>query len=94
MSDLSAFVVTADEGDKIRVPDFESQKKKKCLNTVEPSVYEISKEEIAHFGHISSVFEEFEEIVKLAMNIATNGDRGVYSLHVAFFDKYFFGFGA
>ena len=94
LSDLSAFVVSSDEGNKIRVPDFEGQEEEECLDAVEASIYEISEEEVADVGDISSVFEEFEEIIELSVDVSADGDGGVYSLDVAFFDEYFFGFGA
>lgn len=94
LSDLSAFVVSSDEGNEIGVPDFEGQEQQECLDAVEAPIYEISEEEVADVGDISSVFEEFEEIVELPVDVSADGDGGVYSLDVAFFDEYFFGFGA
>lgn len=72
MGDLSALVVASDEGDEIWVPDFIGQEEEKGLYTVETSIDEVAKEKVADGGYISSIFEELEQIVELAVDISAD----------------------
>ena len=94
LSYLSAFVVASDESNEVGVSNFVGQKKEKGFNTVESSIYEISKKEVANSGYISSIFEELKKIVELPMDVSADGDRGVDSLNIAFLNKNLSGFGA
>ena len=94
LGDLPALVVPSDEGDEVGVSHFVGQEEQEGLDAVEASVDEIPQEEVAHFGHISPVLEELEEVVELTMDVAADGDWRVDSLHVALLDQDLPSFGA
>lgn len=82
-------MISSDEGDEIGISDFIGKKKQEGFDAIETSIDEISQEEIANFGHISTIFEEFQEIIELSMDISTNSDRWIDSLHIALLNQYF-----
>lgn len=87
LSDLSRFVVSANQGDSVRIADLECQKQQKGLDAVESSINKIAHEEIVGVGHIAADFEKFFQVEKLAVNIATNRDGCKHALDVAFLDE-------
>jgi len=60
LGDLSGLVVTSEEGDVSGVPHLQAHQKLECLNRVESTVYEISHEDVASLGNVSSLVEEFK----------------------------------
>lgn len=83
LGDLPALMVTPDQGDQIRIADFICEEQQECLDAVEASIHKIAEEKVADPRDIASIFEEFQEIVKLPMNIATDGYRRIHSLNIA-----------
>jgi hypothetical protein len=53
-------------------PHLESQKQKKSFHAVISSVYEVSEEQVIRPGTLSSHFEQLDEVVELAVDIAAN----------------------
>ena len=82
------------EGDSIRISNFERQQKQECLDAVKASVDEIAHEEVIRVWDISADFEQFFEVIKLTVNVPADGDGRVDSLHVGLFDEDFPGLGA
>ena len=60
LGDLSGLVVTSEEGDVSGVPHLQAHQKLECLNRVESTVYEISHEDVASLGNVTSLVEEFK----------------------------------
>ena len=67
-------MVASQKSDSVFVPDFEGQKEQECLNAIFSSVDIIAHEDVIGVRRESTDFEEFEEIVELAVDIAANGD--------------------
>ena len=57
LSDLPAFMVASDKRDKIGIADLISEEQEEGFDAVEASVDEISDEEVADTGDVSSVLE-------------------------------------
>ena len=57
-----------------RVFDLQAHEQFKCLDGVEASVNEVTDKDVVGAGKVAAALEEFEEIVKLAMDIADDGD--------------------
>ena len=91
---LPAFMVATNESNHIRIAHLISQKKEKGFDAVEATVNKVSHEKIVDRGDISTVFEKFQEIIKLSMNITAESDGGIDALDVALFDEDLFSFGA
>jgi len=64
-------VVSSDKCNTIRIAHFESQQQQKGLYRVIPSVNKITQKEIVFIGALSTNFEEFYKVIKLAMDITT-----------------------
>ena len=87
-------MVAPDQSDEVWISHLIGQEKQEGFNTIEASIDEISQKEVADFGDVSAIFEEFQEVIELSMDVPTDGDRGVNSLHVALFDQDLSGLGA
>jgi hypothetical protein len=42
LSDLSGFMISTDEGDTIRIPDFKEEEEKECLDGIETSIDKVA----------------------------------------------------
>ena len=80
LSNSSRFMVSSGEVNTLGISDFQSNKKGYSFNWVVASIYEIAHEEIVSEGEISPNGEEFDEVMKLSMDVSADGDRG--------FDRY------
>lgn len=75
---MSAFVVSPQEEKSVRVPDLERPQVQHALDGEVTSIDIISQEQIASIGRVAAYFEKFHQVEVLAMNIATDSDRGVH----------------
>lgn len=50
-------MISSEESDPSFEPDFEDEEHEECLNAVEPSIYEVSHEEIGDVWRFSSDFK-------------------------------------
>lgn len=57
LGDRPGFVVAPDEGDTVRVPDFQSYLNKKCLKGIVTPVDVVSKENVIFLGGPASTLE-------------------------------------
>lgn len=71
LCDLPAFMVTSDECDPVRVPDFEGEEQEEGLDGVEASIDEITKEKVVCGRTVTSNLEQFFQIPELTMNVST-----------------------
>ena len=85
LGDLPALVVSPDQRDQVGIADFIGEEQQKGLNAVEAPVHEIAQEKIADARNVAAVFEEFEQIIELSMDVAADGYRRIHSLNVALF---------
>lgn len=72
LCDLSALVVSTNQCDAIGITNLEREQKKECLDRVEAAIDKVTHEEIVCVGNIAANFEQFAEIVKLAVNVTTD----------------------
>jgi hypothetical protein len=83
--DLAGFVVAADEGDAIRVADFEAKEEKEGFEGVEAPVHEIAHEEVVGVGYVAANSEQLHQVVKLSVYVTAYCDRCIDCDDVAFF---------
>ena len=94
LRDLPALVVPPDQGHQVRIADFVCEKKQEGLDAVEAAVHEIAEEKVADSGDVAPVFEEFEKVVELSVNVAADGYGRIDPLDVALLDQNLAGLGA
>lgn len=87
--DASCLVVTTQQGDALRVLQLEAKEQLESLNRVVASVDEVTHEDVAGVGDLATFVKQFEQVMELAMDVATNGHRGTHRLHIALFDQDF-----
>jgi len=80
-------VVASEEGDMGWVLELQAQKELESFDGVVASVDEVSHEDVARVGNLSTFVEELEQIVELAVNVSADGDWGTHWLHVALFNE-------
>lgn len=85
LSDDSGLVIAPEEGNSIFVSNFEGEKEEESLDTVFSSVYVVAHEDVVGVRWKSADFEEFEEVIELAVDVAANGDWGGDFDDVGFF---------
>lgn len=85
--DLPGLVVASKQGDVGWILQLEAQQELECLNGVEPSVDEISHEDVSGVGDLTALIEKFQKIVELTMDISADSDRSLDWLHIALFDQ-------
>ena len=85
LGDLPALVVSPDQRDQVGIADFIGEEQQKGLDAVEAPVHEIAQEKVADARNVAAVFEEFEQIIELSMDVAADGYRRIHSLNVALF---------
>ena len=88
-SDLSCLVVTSEESDMSWVLELEAKEQLECFNGIEASIDEVTHEDIASVWNLTTLVEELEEIMELAMDISADGDWSFHWLDVAFLDQDF-----
>jgi hypothetical protein len=65
-------VISPDKGDALGVSHLEGKQEKESLHRVVPSIHEIAHEEVVSVRALTTHFEKFFEVVKLAMDVTTN----------------------
>ena len=73
LSNLSRFVVSPEKGYSLGIFYFVEDKEHNCFDTVSSSINVVSQEEVVSVGDISTDFEDFEEVMKLPVNVPNKG---------------------
>jgi hypothetical protein len=89
LRDLATLVVSSQNGDAIPVADFERHEQSDSFKGVVSPINVVSHEEVIRFWTGTSDPEELGQIVELAVDIAADGYRGAYRLHIGFFSENF-----
>jgi hypothetical protein len=76
LGDQPGFVVSSEQGDSVFVPYFQSQKEQECFDAVSSSVDIVSQEDVVGVGWVSSDFEEFDQVIELAVDVSADGHWG------------------
>mmetsp|Transcript_42357 Transcript_42357/g.85198 ORF Transcript_42357/g.85198 Transcript_42357/m.85198 type:complete len:244 (-) Transcript_42357:93-824(-) len=82
LCDLTALVVSAGEGDAVRVPNLECNEKEDAIQRVVSSVHVVAEEEIVVKRWSSSYLKQLEQVEELPMHIAHNDDGSLDSLDI------------
>ena len=85
LCDLPRFVIATKNGDAMSKPYFERHEKRDRLDRVVSSVDVVSHEEIICIWRVSSDAEQLHQVMKLTVNITTDGDRTFDRLYIGFF---------
>jgi len=72
LGDLSALMITTEDGDAAAKPHLESDEESDSLNTVVSSINIVSHEEIVGVWRLSPDPEQLHEVMELSMNISTH----------------------
>ena len=91
LCDLSALVITSQDGDSVLEADLKGHQEGYSLNRVVATIDVISHEEIVSVGRAATDLEELAQVVELTMDITTNCYRGTNFLHIRFVYQNFFG---
>lgn len=82
-------MIATNERDPVRIANFQAKKQQKRLERVEAAVDEIAHEEVICVWYVAAHAKELHQVMELAVNVTTDGDRRVDGNHIAFFDEQF-----
>lgn len=82
LSNLTALVVSTQNGDSVAVAHLQADEQRDGLNGVVSTVDVISHEEVVGIRRLASNSEQLDQVVPLAMNITANGHRAVHALDI------------
>ena len=71
----------------LRIFRFQRQQPRPRLQAVVSSVNKIPQENVVSVGQFASRHKEFFQIIKLAVDVATNGYRGGHRLNIGLLQK-------
>lgn len=89
LGDLATLVVSAEECHVLWVPRLEEHEERETLETVVATVNIVTHENVVGAGTLAALVEELKEVVELAVDVATDSDRGRDRLHIGLFDEDF-----
>jgi hypothetical protein len=69
-------VVSPQQSHSIFISNLQGDQQQKCFNTVSTSIDVIAHEDIVGVRREAPYFEELEQVIELAMDIAADGDWG------------------
>ena len=75
LSGLSALMVSPQQGQSGRIAHLQAEQEQKCLNAKVAPVHVVAHEQEVGVGQPSGHPEQLHEVVKLAVDVATDGDR-------------------
>lgn len=87
LGNLPRLVVAPDERHPVRVSDFERQQQQECLDRVQAAVHKVAEKQVVGIRAHAAHTEQLHEIVKLAVNVATDGHGRVHALDVGLLDE-------
>ena len=76
MGDLSAFVISSKDGESLRISDFQRNQESHGLDGIISTIYVVSHEEVVGFGGLTTDFEEFAQVVELAVDVTAYRNWG------------------
>mmetsp|Transcript_5811 Transcript_5811/g.22973 ORF Transcript_5811/g.22973 Transcript_5811/m.22973 type:complete len:281 (+) Transcript_5811:959-1801(+) len=87
LRDLSTLVIPPNEIHSIRVPHLQRQEQQKRLHAVKPAIDEVPHEQIVCIRAVAADFKQFQQIVKLPVNVPAYRHRRIDRLHVRLFHQ-------
>lgn len=82
LSNLSRFVVAAQDGDSFAVADLQSDKQRHRFHRVVAAIDVVAHEQVIRVGRASAYPKQFHQVVKLAVNIAAHCHGAFYFLNI------------
>lgn len=82
LSDLSALVVSTQNGDTVLVAQLKADEQGDGLNRIVTAIHIITHEEIIGIRGLSANSKKFDQIVPLSVNVSTNSHRAANRLHI------------
>lgn len=73
LGDESWLVISSEEGDSVFIAHLQGEEKEESFDTVSSSIDVVPKENVVGVGRIATNFEQFEQIVKLSVNVSAYG---------------------
>ena len=58
------------------------QQQQKCFNAVEASVHKVAKKQVVLVRAVAPHFEQLHKVIELAMDVSTDRDWSIHSLHI------------
>ena len=83
-------MVASQQGYSTFISNFEGEQQQEGLNAVSSSVYIIAHENVVSVRWEATNFKQFEQVIKLAMDISTNRDGPADLDYIAFLLEDFF----
>lgn len=91
LCDLTALVISSENGDPVAVSDLEGYQKRHRLDRVVTAVNIVAHEEIIGRRQLTANSEELHQVMELAVNVAAYGNGASYGLYVGLFLEYLLG---
>lgn len=82
LGDLARLVITTEDGDAVLIADLEGNEQGHSLDRVVTTINVVSHEQVVGVRRIASDAEQLHQVVKLTVNITTDGDRATDRLDV------------
>ena len=82
LSDLSALVVTSEDGNAVLEAHLEGDKKSDGLDWVVATVNVVTHEEVVRVGGLTSNLKKFTQVVELTMDITADCHWCTHLLHI------------
>ena len=82
MCDLSALVITSENGDTVLEAHLKGDQERDCLDRVVASIDVVTHEQVVGVRGLPSNFEELAQIVELTVDVTADGHWGANLLHV------------
>jgi len=90
--DLPSLVVASEEGDMSWVLHLEAEEQLESFDGIETSIDKITHEDVSGVWNFTAFVEQFQQIVELAMDIATDSDWSLNWLNIALLNQNLFDF--
>ena len=84
LGDLSGLVVASENGDSVSVANLHAHQKSHSFHGIVAAVDVVAHEEVVGVWRDAANFEEFHEVVELAVDVAADGDGAADGLHIRF----------
>ena len=90
LCDLSALVVTSQNGDSVLEAHLQAHQQRHCLHAVVATIDIVAHEQVVCIRRTSTNLKQFHQVVELAMNVTTDGDWALDGLDIHFSVQDFF----
>ena len=90
LCDLSALVVTSQNGDSVLEADLKGHQEGYSLNRVVATIDVVTHEEVVSVRGLSSDLEQLAQVVELSVDVTADGHWGAHLLHVRLIYQNFF----